>query len=114
MPKGGVPMLTRTSLIALAATAMIAGSGLTPTAASAGWWQHQFDMHRDRRDIRTDNADIYRDRVDLRKDYIDLRHDLKSGNLGEAVHDLGDIRRDRVDVYKDEKDVRRDRRDLFW
>ena len=59
-------MLTRTSLIALAATAVIAGSGLTPTVAAAGWWQHQFDMHKDRRDIRSDNADIYRDRVDLR------------------------------------------------
>ena len=76
-------MFTRTSILALAATAMLAGTALAPTAASAGWW------------------DRYQDRRDIRHDYADIRHDLKTGHFGEALHDLRDVRRDRRDLFWD-------------
>jgi hypothetical protein len=77
-------MFTRTTIIALAATAMFASIGLSPTAASAaGWW------------------DRYQDRKDIRQDYADIRHDLKTGHFGEAFRDLRDVRRDRRDLFWD-------------
>jgi hypothetical protein len=78
-------MLTRTSILALAATAMLASIGLTPTAASAGWW----DRYHDRKDIRHDDAEI--------------RHDLMTGHFGEAFHELRDVRRDRRDLFWDRR-----------
>ena len=76
-------MLTRTSILALAATAMVAGIGLAPTGASAGWW------------------DRYQDRKDIRHDYADIRHDLKTGHFADAFHDLRDVRRDGRDLFWD-------------
>jgi hypothetical protein len=77
-------MFTRTTILALAATAMFASIGLSPTTASAaGWW------------------DRYQDRKDIRQDYADIRHDLKTGHFGEAFHDLRDVRRDRRDLFWD-------------
>jgi hypothetical protein len=76
-------MFTRTTILALAATAMLAGMGLTPTAASAGWW------------------DRYQDRRDIRHDYADIRHDLWTGHFADAFHDLRDVRHDRRDLFWD-------------
>jgi hypothetical protein len=76
-------MFTRTSILAVAATAMFVSMGLTPTVASAGWW------------------DRYQDRRDIRHDYADIRHDLKTGHFGEAFRDLRDVRRDRRDLFWD-------------
>jgi hypothetical protein len=76
-------MLTRTSILALAATAMVAGIALAPTGASAGWW------------------DRYQDRKDIRHDYADIRHDLLTGHFVDAFHDLRDVRRDRHDLFWD-------------
>jgi hypothetical protein len=76
-------MFTRTSILALAATAMFASIGLTPTVASAGWW------------------DRYQDRRDIRHDYAEIRHDLMTGHFGAAFHDLRDVRRDRRDLFWD-------------
>ena len=76
-------MLTRTSILALAATAMLASVGLTPTAASAGWW------------------DRYHDRKDIRHDYADIRHDLLTGHFVDAFRDLRDVRRDQRDLFWD-------------
>ena len=76
-------MFTRTSILALAATAMFASIALTPTVASAGWW------------------DRYQDRKDIRHDYADIRHDLLTGHFGEAYRDLRDVRRDRRDLFWD-------------
>jgi hypothetical protein len=78
-------MFTRTSILALAATAMFASIGLTPTVASAGWW------------------DRYQDRRDIRHDYADIRHDLMTGHFRAAVHDLRDVRRDRRDLFWDRR-----------
>ena len=75
-------MLTRTSILALAATAMFASVGLT-TGASAGWW------------------DRYQDRKDIRHDYADIRHDLRTGHFVDAFRDLRDVRRDRRDLFWD-------------
>ena len=76
-------MFARTSILALAATAMFVSIGLTPTVASAGWW------------------DKYQDRKDIRRDYADIGHDLKTGHFGEAFRDLRDVRRDRRDLFWD-------------
>jgi hypothetical protein len=76
-------MFTRTSVLALVTTAMLAGVGLAPTAASAGWW------------------DRYQDRKDIRHDYAEVRHDLWTGHFGAAFHELRDIRRDRRDLFWD-------------
>jgi hypothetical protein len=76
-------MFARTSILALAATAMFAGIGLAPTGASAGWW------------------DRYQDRKDIRHDYADIRHDLLTGRFVDAFHDLRDVRRDRRDLFWD-------------
>ena len=76
-------MFTRTSILALVTTAMFAGIGLTPTAASAGWW------------------DRYQDRKDIRHDYAEIRHDLWTGHFGAAFHELRDVRRDRRDLFWD-------------
>jgi hypothetical protein len=77
-------MFTRTSTLALAAVAMFASLGLTPTAASAaGWW------------------DRYHDRVDIRRDYADIRHDLLTGHFADAFHDLRGVRWDRRDLFWD-------------
>jgi hypothetical protein len=76
-------MFTRTTMLALAATAMFASIGLAPTAASAGWW----DRYQDRQDIRHDDAEI--------------RHDLKTGHFGAAFHEWQDVRRDRRDLFWD-------------
>jgi hypothetical protein len=76
-------MFTRTSILALVTTAMLAGVGLAPTAASAGWW------------------DRYQDRKDIRHDYAEARHDLWTGHFGAAFHELRDIRRDRRDLFWD-------------
>jgi hypothetical protein len=76
-------MFTRTSILALVTTAMLAGVGLAPTAASAGWW------------------DRYQDRKDIRHDYAEVRHDLWTGHFGAAFHELRDIRRDRRDLFWD-------------
>jgi hypothetical protein len=76
-------MTIRSSILALAATAMFLSMGLTPTVASAGWW------------------DRYQDRRDIRHDYADIRHDLKTGHFGEALRDLRDVRRDRRDLFWD-------------
>jgi hypothetical protein len=77
-------MFTRTSILALAATAMLAGVALTPTAASAaGWW------------------DRYHDRMDIRRDYADIRHDLWTGHYVDALHDLRDVGRDQRDLFWD-------------
>lgn len=78
-------MFTRTSILTLVATAMIASVGLSPTVASAGWW----DKHQDRKDIR--------------RDYADIRHDLKTGHFGEAFRDWRDVRRDRLDLFWDRR-----------
>ena len=59
-------MLTRTSILALAATAMVADIASAPTGASAGWW------------------DRYQDRKDIRHDYADIRHDLLTGHFADA------------------------------
>ena len=75
-------MLTRTSILALAATAMLASAGLT-TGASAGWW------------------DRYQDHKDVRHDYPDIRHDLWTGHFVDAFRDLRDVRRDRRDLFWD-------------
>jgi hypothetical protein len=75
-------MLTRTSIIGLAAAAMFASIGLSSTA-SAGW------------------LDRYHDRMDIRHDRADIRHDLKTGHFKEAFHDLRDLRRDRRDLFWD-------------
>ena len=90
-------MLTRASILALAAAAAL--TGLAPTTASAGWYRW--------RDIHADRHDIWRDRVDIRRDWRDVRRDVATGHYWDAAHDLADIRRDW-------RDVRRDRRDLFW
>jgi hypothetical protein len=77
-------MFTRTTLLAVAATAMLAGIGFAPTTASAaGWW------------------DRYQDRKDIRHDYADIRHDLLTGHYADAFHDLRDVRRDRRDLFWD-------------
>jgi len=76
-------MFTRTSILALAATAMFASIGLTPTTASAGWW------------------DRYQDRKDIRHDYAEIRHDLVTGHFGAAYHELRDVRHDRRDLFWD-------------
>jgi hypothetical protein len=80
--KRRLPMFNRTSILAIAATAVLAGA-LTPSVASAGWW------------------DRYKDRMDIRHDRADIRHDLKTGHFGEAFHDLQDLRRDRRDLFWD-------------
>jgi hypothetical protein len=77
-------MLTRTSILALAATAMLANVGLT-TGASAGWW------------------DRYQDRKDIRHDYADIRHDLWTGHFVDAFRDMRDVRRDRGDRFWDRR-----------
>jgi hypothetical protein len=76
-------MFTRTTMLALATTAMLAGIGMTSTSASAGWW------------------DRYQDRTDIRHDYADIRHDLWTGHFADAFHDLRDVRRDRRDLFWD-------------
>jgi hypothetical protein len=76
-------MFTRTSILALVTTAMFAGIGLAPTAASAGWW------------------DRYQDRKDIRHDYAEIRHDLWTGHFGAAFHELRDVRQDRRDLFWD-------------
>jgi hypothetical protein len=78
-------MFTRTSVLALAATAMFTSIALMPTVASAGWW------------------DRYHDRRDIRRDYADIRHDLRTGHFREALHDLRDLRRDRWDLFWDRR-----------
>ena len=78
-------MFTRTSILALAATAMFASIGLTPTVASAGWWER------------------YQDRRDIRHDFAEIRHDLMTGHFGAAFHDLRDVRRDRRDLFWDRR-----------
>jgi hypothetical protein len=78
-------MTIRSSILALAATAMFVSMGLTPTVASAGWW------------------DRYQDRRDIRHDYADIRHDLRTGHFGEALRDLRDLRRDRRDLFWDRR-----------
>jgi hypothetical protein len=78
-------MFTRTSILALATTAMLAGIALTPTAASAGWW------------------DRYQDRRDIRHDYGEVRHDLLTGHFGAAFSELRDIRHDRRDLFWDRR-----------
>ena len=75
-------MFTRSTILALAATAMFASIG-TPTGASAGWW------------------DRYQDRKDIRHDYADIRHDIKTGHFADAFHDLRDVRHDRRDLFWD-------------
>jgi len=90
--------MLRNAIIALAATAAIAGAALTPTAASAGWRGH---------DIRRDQYDIRRDRSDLRRDWRDLNRDLRYGSRRDIARDFSDIRRDW-------RDLRRDRRDRYW
>ncbi len=59
-------MLTRTSILGLAAAAMLASIGLSSTA-SAGW------------------LDRYHDRMDIRHDRADIRHDLKTGRRRSAA-----------------------------
>jgi hypothetical protein len=76
-------MFTRTSVLALVTTAMLAGIGLTPTAASAGWW------------------DRYQDRKDIRHDYAEIRHDLWTGHFGAAFYEFRDVRQDRRDLFWD-------------
>ena len=74
-------MFTRTSILALVATATLAG--LAPTSASAGWW------------------DRYQDRRDIRHDYVDIRHDILTGHFVDAYRDLRDVRRDQRDLFWD-------------
>jgi hypothetical protein len=76
-------MFARKSILALAATAMVAGVAFSPTVASAGWW------------------DKYQDRKDIRRDYADIRHDLWTGHFADAFRDLRDVRRDRRDLFWD-------------
>jgi hypothetical protein len=76
-------MFTRSTILALAATAMLASVGLAPTAASAGWW------------------DKYKDRKDIHHDYVDIRHDLMTGHYADAYHDMRDVARDRRDLFWD-------------
>jgi hypothetical protein len=77
-------MFTRTTILALAATAMFSSIGLTPTTASAaGWW------------------DRYQDRKDIRHDYVDIRHDLMTGHFVDAFRDMRDVSRDRRDLFWD-------------
>jgi hypothetical protein len=76
-------LFTRTSILALTAAAMFASIGLTPTAASAGWW------------------DRYQDRRDIRHDHVDIHHDLMTGHYFDAFRDMRDVARDRRDLFWD-------------
>jgi hypothetical protein len=92
--------MVRNIVLALATTAVIAGTGLIPTAASAGWYD---------RDSRADRRDIARDRADLHRDWRDLRSDLRYGSRRDIARDLRDIRRDWQDLRSDRRDYYRDR-----
>jgi hypothetical protein len=107
-------IMVRNAIFALAATAVIAGAGLTPTAASAHWYgKDRADVRADQRDLRRDRLDIRRDREDLRRDWRELNRDLRFGTRRDLARDLADIRRDRRDLANDWRDLRHDRRDLF-
>ena len=106
--------MTRTTIVTLAATALVVGAVLSPTVASADWYgnNRRSDTRSDRRDFQTDLRDIQRDRADLNRDQRELARDLQAGRWWEISRDLADIQRDRMRLREDQQDLRRDLRHL--
>jgi len=96
--------MVRNVILALAATAVMAGAGLAPTGASARWYE------RDRYDVHSDYRDLHRDHTRLHRDWHELNYDVRNGSRGDIARDLDVIRHDRRLLRRDRSDLRRDRR----
>jgi hypothetical protein len=103
---GGLPRrieMVRNVVLALAATAVMAGAGLAPTAASARYARDRYDVH----------SDFRGDHFRLHRDWHELHRDVRYGSRDDIARDLDVIRHDRRTLRHDRWDLRSDRRDLY-
>jgi hypothetical protein len=96
--------MARNVILALAATAVMAGAGSAPIAASPRWYE------RDRYDVHSDYRDLHRDHARLHRHCHELNHDVRNGSRGDIARDLDVIRHDRRLLRHDRSDLRGDRR----
>lgn len=99
--------MVRNVILALAVAAVMAGAGLAPTAASAGWYE------RDRWNTHADLRDLHRDHARLHRDWRELNRDVRYGSRGDIARDLHIIRHDRRSLLRDRWDLRSDRRHWY-
>jgi hypothetical protein len=96
--------MVRNVVLALAATAVMAGAGLAPTAASASWYE------RDRYDV---HSYFHHDHARLHRDWHELNRDVRYGSRDDIARDLHVIRHDRRTLRRDRWDLRSDRPALY-